>query len=156
MNIRLRAAGQVVADDAKQRCTTTQAKFRVSTTVKGVSVVVTGPSIVGLLENGTGNEAPSWRHPVFGNTNVWVTQKTHPYLAPALEANRDKVVGLLIEALDETFAEIAGSVGGVQRASGGIQMGSAGGQGSQGAGAGAAAGAEAGVAEDVGEVAEDL
>lgn len=32
----------------------------------------------------------SFRHPVFGNRNVWVSQPTRPFLAPAIRANQDQ------------------------------------------------------------------
>lgn len=32
----------------------------------------------------------SWRHPVFGNRSVWVSQGTRPYLMPAVDAHVDE------------------------------------------------------------------
>lgn len=44
-------------------------------------------SLPGLLERGQGGRGGSFRHPVFGR-DVYVTQPTHPFLAPALDGQR--------------------------------------------------------------------
>lgn len=103
----LRVAGKLVADEAKDHGPK-QAKFSVSTAAGGVTVTVKGPPIVGLLENGSSgsSNASSWRHPTYGH-DPWVTQPTHPYLAPALEAKREEALVLILEAVDETVIAAA-------------------------------------------------
>jgi hypothetical protein len=41
-----------------------------------------------LGNKGSKRSARQFRHPVFGDKNVWVEQDKHPYLAPALLATR--------------------------------------------------------------------
>ena len=47
--------------------------------------------------------AGSFRHPVFGNRNVWVTQSTRPFLMPAVEANAEGIVDDVFDAIDGVF-----------------------------------------------------
>lgn len=45
-----------------------------------------------VLERGNdGSRSSTFRHPVFGDRDVWVSQPTRPFFFPALEANRDQV-----------------------------------------------------------------
>lgn len=39
------------------------------------------------------NSAKGWRHPVFGNTNVWVTQVGKPYFDKVIRKNTDVLAG---------------------------------------------------------------
>jgi len=48
---------------------------------------------------GTGGRG-KFRHPVYGNTRRWVSQETHPYLAPAFRATGPEVQRLLDEAVE--------------------------------------------------------
>lgn len=48
----------------------------------------------------------SFRHPVFGNRDVWVTQRTRPYLAPAFRSNQDAAVASAQEAIGEAAATV--------------------------------------------------
>jgi len=41
-----------------------------------------------------------FRHPVFGDEDVWVAQATRPFLWPALQATRGQVVADVEEAID--------------------------------------------------------
>jgi hypothetical protein len=43
----------------------------------------------------------TFRHPVFGNRNVWVAQSTRPFLQPAMDANREKAVEAAKQAVEE-------------------------------------------------------
>jgi len=45
----------------------------------------------------------SFRHPVFGNREVWVPQKARPFLRPAFEAEQPAIVRGVINALDYVF-----------------------------------------------------
>jgi hypothetical protein len=42
----------------------------------------------------------SFRHPVFGNRNVWVAQSTRPFLAPAVDKNQEKASQAALRAVD--------------------------------------------------------
>jgi len=55
----------------------------------------------GLRGNGT------FRHPVFGNRNVWVNQATRPYLAPAFDSKAGEATKAA-EAAIATAARAAG------------------------------------------------
>ena len=52
-----------------------------------------------------------FRHPVFG-MDVYVEQEMHPFLAVAGEKDKEKVTGLVYEALDLVAEEIAHGFGG--------------------------------------------
>lgn len=46
-----------------------------------------------------------FRHPVFGNRGVWVTQDAHPAAIAALQKRGDDVVALVSKAIDAWAAE---------------------------------------------------
>lgn len=48
----------------------------------------------------------SFRHPVFGDRDVWVTQQTRPYLVPALESNEGETFTLIRSTVDEVMAKL--------------------------------------------------
>lgn len=50
------------------------------------------------LQNGLRSRG-KFRHPVFGNRAVWVSQPTRPFLAPAFRANEDEAVKAVREAV---------------------------------------------------------
>lgn len=49
----------------------------------------------------------TFRHPVFGNREVWVSQNTRPFLQPALDDNREAAV----EGAQKAMMEAAKSAG---------------------------------------------
>lgn len=49
---------------------------------------------------GIGGNA-QFRHPVFGNRDRWVPQKTRPFLDPAVKAHRNKIRPRLFEIVEE-------------------------------------------------------
>lgn len=55
-----------------------------------------------LFERGSGR-GRSFRHPVFGNRDVWVSQQARPYLEPAIKQNQHwflrSLEGILREAI---------------------------------------------------------
>jgi hypothetical protein len=57
-----------------------------------------------LGNKGARENQATFRHPVFGNSGLWVEQPTHPYLLPALQARADIAQVAAIEALDEAIA----------------------------------------------------
>jgi hypothetical protein len=94
----LRAAGQIVADDAKLR---TSYSSRIEWTIK----VRTGRGNVKVIAGGDAapNAAPIEnkgkgfvRHPVFGNREVWTAKNSHPaFLQPALDSHREEVLDMI-------------------------------------------------------------
>lgn len=48
-----------------------------------------------------------WRHPVYGKTDSWVTQASHPYFAPAIPGHLPGVAAGVEAAVDETARILA-------------------------------------------------
>ena len=53
-----------------------------------------------------GGSAKGWRHPVFGNTGAWVTQKGHPYFARTIYGRRDLVRTAVESAMSEALKSL--------------------------------------------------
>jgi hypothetical protein len=116
----LREAGLVVAEEAKKiasehsKTIAGTVKVRVASTT--VAVVAGGKTpLAALYELGnTGNHARSataggggtFRHPVFGNMDNWVSQKSYPFLAPAAVKSGPVVERLVLRELDEVIRHI--------------------------------------------------
>lgn len=47
-----------------------------------------------------GISGPTFRHPVFGNRQVWVTQAARPFLKPAVESKRDEFMEAAGDAVE--------------------------------------------------------
>lgn len=108
-------AGKLVADEAKSRVSAHSTKVpgtvRVEPREHAVAVVAggSGVPIAGLFERGNkgrGTTPSTFRHPVFGNSTVWVTQPAHPFLRPALASKRSEIVELTAGAVEETIHAI--------------------------------------------------
>lgn len=106
---KLRIAGQVVADEAKARSAWSaripraiSVRTSFTKTRPGVSVVVPRKKAPHGRPYEHGGRPGSFRHPVYGNRRVWVSQVARPFLAPALEAKGDTAGRLITEAVDET------------------------------------------------------
>ena len=115
LKIGLRVAGQIVADKAEEIIDPFSSVIGPSIKVRvagaGVSVVAGGGSaspLAGLFEQGNKGRGGSdtFRHPVFGNKNIWVTQPTHPFLAPALLEKLADVEVAVTAALDQAIAGV--------------------------------------------------
>lgn len=107
----LRAAGRVVADDAKVRASWSNripGATRVSVTFSGkrpgVSVVVNKQKAPDARPFEHGGRDGTFRHPVFGR-DVWVSQKARPFLAPALTAKGDEAAGQITDVVDRVTRE---------------------------------------------------
>ena len=109
----LRAAGEIVAADARVRAEEASKtippsiKVRVASTT--VAVVAGGPGVplAGLMEIGnkkSAKGATTFRHPVFGNRTRWVDQPMHPYLAPAGRAHEAEVERAVADVIDGVLA----------------------------------------------------
>lgn len=48
----------------------------------------------------------SFRHPVFGNREVWVEQASRPYLVPALDENEGEAVALIASTVEDVLAKL--------------------------------------------------
>lgn len=49
----------------------------------------------------------TFRHPVFGNREVWVDQQAHPFLTPAVEQTVDPGFALVVAAVDSALRGIS-------------------------------------------------
>jgi hypothetical protein len=112
---RLRGVGALVAEEARAQIepysTSIPPSIKVRVSRLTVSVVAGGPDVplAGLFELGNVGDKGRrdvFRHPVFGNREIWVSQPRHPFLAPALRQRWSEVERAAVEALDATIAEI--------------------------------------------------
>lgn len=55
-----------------------------------------------------GSEGTSWRHPVFGNRNVWVRQTGSPWFYPTLRAQTPAFRRAVEQAMRDTIAMLEG------------------------------------------------
>lgn len=105
----LKKGGDVVADSARSRIAGTSQRIassiRVGATNKGVYVRAGSKAAPHAAAFENFGNAGTFRHPVFGNRDVWVEQQAHPFLVPSLEGNLDKVVDLVLEYLDQLTGE---------------------------------------------------
>lgn len=105
----LRAGGLIIAEDAKQRANfSTRIPPSIKVRRSGVSVKIiaggdTAPEAAPLENQG---QSGTFRHPVFGNFDVWVNQQARPFLAPAVEANEEAVVVQVLATVDGTFRKL--------------------------------------------------
>jgi hypothetical protein len=51
---------------------------------------------------GMSGRGDTFRHPVMGDRDVWVSQAVRPFLAPAVDATREDVADDLVKAVDDT------------------------------------------------------
>ncbi len=102
----LNAGGQIVAARAKANASFSS---RIPKTIKvrrrgvSVSVVAGGPGAPDAAPFENRGESGTFRHPVFGNTQVWVDQQAHPFLAPAGRDSIPQVVGSIRAGVDTAF-----------------------------------------------------
>jgi len=80
-------------------------------TTSGVTAKVKNKSthpLAGLFEFGNKGSAGAgpFRHPVFGNREVWVNQPTRPYLAPALAARQEQVVDGFVDLIGRVLEKV--------------------------------------------------
>lgn len=69
-----------------------------------------GVPLAGLWELGNKRSAPddpTFKHPVFGNKKVWVSQAKHPFMRPALAEE----TAAIHEAMETTWERALGPVG---------------------------------------------
>jgi len=102
--VALKAAGQIVADDAKSRASFSSripGSIKVRVTSGGnVKVVAGGEQAEDAAPLENHGRSGTFRHPVFGG-DTWVDQPSRPFLAPALAAHEGEVA----EAIENAVAE---------------------------------------------------
>jgi hypothetical protein len=108
MRTRLKAAGMLVADEARRNAQVAKLESiapAIKVQIQGLSVYVGTPRtpIAALEEYSPGR----WSHPIFGQGTT--VQEAHPYLEPALEARgavaAEEISTAVTEALDAAFKE---------------------------------------------------
>jgi len=68
-----------------------------------ISVTADAPNAAPLENRGKEGE---FKHPVFGNPDVVVSQKARPFLRLAARLNEPKLVDRALEAIDKTMTEV--------------------------------------------------
>jgi hypothetical protein len=99
----LRAAGQLAAEAAKEKAGYSEGippSIKVRVSGLAITVAAKDTPLAGLEEFGGDGTPAFWRHPVFGNREVWVAQKARPYLYPALKDKADLVEAAIAEAVN--------------------------------------------------------
>ena len=104
----LKRAAQPMLADAKRRAawsTRIPGAIRISTSLSGpragVSIRVDSKKAPHARPfEGITDRRDSFRHPVFGDREVWVTQKDRPFLAPAAEAGMPRATEEIARAVD--------------------------------------------------------
>ena len=119
---RMRQAAEPIRQEAEARKPASdfrvgvrfKASGRDGATVKIVATSRKRPELPGLLERGNaGSRNPSrFRHPVFGDRDVWVEQATRPFLAPALHDKREEAIRNIAEIVDDVERVLRGGVDG--------------------------------------------
>jgi len=115
MQLRLRKAGELVADEARRRSSfSRRIPASIKVRVSGVTVKVVAGGSQAELAAAVENHGRGYvRHPVFvpksqlpGPPGRWTNKNSHPaFLAPALEAKQEQVVEMVAAAVDETLRE---------------------------------------------------
>lgn len=106
-NKQLIASGEIVARKARQNASfSTRIPATIKTRRRGTRIrVISGgdkaPHAAPLEHHG---QPGSFRHPVFGNYDNWVSQPAHPFLTPAAEESIDDVVTAVLRAVVVTAA----------------------------------------------------
>lgn len=111
---KLRAGGELVAADARVRAgwsSRIPGTVRVRTSFREdrekVSVIAGGSGAPHARPyEGIATQGDTFRHPVYGNREVWVAQDKRPFIFPAAEAKGEEVTGLIRAALDDAAASI--------------------------------------------------
>lgn len=103
----LKAAAQPIVTEAKAKAdwsTRIPRAIKVRVTKKGVVIYVRAKT----APHGRPYEGLSgmtFRHPVFGDRDVWRAQRARPYLLPAVRAHRDQVRKAITDVVEQVAKE---------------------------------------------------
>lgn len=96
LRVALRVAAEPVAQEARSRAgfsTRIPATVKVKVTAGGnIKIVAGGPNAPEAAPLENKGRAGVFRHPVFGQRENWVEQPARPFLAPAFDAHKERVV----------------------------------------------------------------
>lgn len=105
----LAAAGEIIAAAARRKAG--EFSTRIPATVKvrrrgnRVRVVAGGPGAPGAAAINNKGLTGIFRHPVFGNREVWVDQPARPFLEPD-DATSEEAVVAVLGVVDTTFGRL--------------------------------------------------
>ena len=102
----LKAAGSVVAEEAKSQSSwSTRIPGSVKTRASGTTatVIAGGSAAPDAAPFENRGKTGAFRHPVFGNVGVWVSQQARPFLAPSLEAKSTELTAAVEAVLDRVI-----------------------------------------------------
>lgn len=113
----IRAGAETLVRDMKSRASySSRIPSAIRTTVSfssksgGVTIRVDtrrAPHARPLERGNHGGRADSFRHPVFGNRDVWVTQPTRPFFFPAVKAGRKQLVEHISRAVKASLRKVS-------------------------------------------------
>jgi len=101
----LRKGAENIAVDARAKSgwsTRIPSSVRVTPRGNRIAVTADAPNAAPLENRGKPGE---FKHPVFGNPDVVVSQNSRPFLHPAARLNEPKLVDRALEAIDKTMTE---------------------------------------------------
>lgn len=105
----MKRAGDLVADRARGKISGTSQRIadsiRVMANNKGVQVKAGGAKAPHAAAFENDGKAGTFRHPVFGNREVWVDQTAHPFLLPSLDPE------ILDRVAEEFLDQLTGEAG---------------------------------------------
>jgi hypothetical protein len=85
----------------------TKVSIRTGANTAGVSIVTTGTKLpAGKQPMVRAYNKRTFRHPVFGNRNVWVTQRGRPYFGAVLDERKSSMLQAMEAALREAAETI--------------------------------------------------
>lgn len=106
----LRKGGEAVKLDASRRAWSSSSRIpgtlKVRTNGFNVSVIAGGSGAPHAAAFEHLGRPGTFRHPVYGNRRVWVSQQAHPFLGPAFEAKQETLIREVIHAVDVIFARL--------------------------------------------------
>jgi hypothetical protein len=97
------AAGEIIASAAREKAdfsTRIPASIKVRRRGSRVRVVAGGAQAPHAAPFENHGVPGTFRHPVFGNYDVWVSQAAQPFLTPAAEENFDKFESAVLGQVD--------------------------------------------------------
>lgn len=110
LNRGVAAGGEIIAAEARHNAGfSSRIPGSIVTTRRGLRVKIqAGGDSAGdaaVLEHG--GIPGTFRHPVFGDREVWVSQPAHPFLTPALESKSEEAFGVVVAAVDSALRGIS-------------------------------------------------
>lgn len=109
LRIELKAAGELVAEEARALAgfsSRIPGAIKVSAAGNAIKVYVLAKKAPNAKPLEHGGKGGTFRHPVFGDRDVWVSQQARPFLWPALMANKGRAVEAAKRAVDRALRKV--------------------------------------------------